>query len=147
MLRAYVRRFVKDDSDVAEIMQELALRIVEMRDHNVEWHRSAGWCRALARSVIAHFHRARRRRSSLHELLDEDRAGSRESTPEDRVVARNLLDGALRQVDSASVRLLMRRYVLEENAQEIAEGSDCSPDSVRMRLMRLRGAATRASKG
>lgn len=143
MLRAYVRRLVNDSNDVAEIMQEVGLRILELRDRQIEWDESGGWCRALARNVVAHFHRSRRRRNVLHVSFDEEvaPADSPEHTPEDTVVVRNLLKGALGDLDATSLRLLVRRYLLEESAEEIARDTDRSPDSVRMRLMRLRGAA------
>ena len=66
MLQAYVRRLVNDSNDVAEIMQEVGLRILELRDRQIEWDESGGWCRALTCNVVAHFHRSKRRRNVLH---------------------------------------------------------------------------------
>jgi RNA polymerase sigma factor (sigma-70 family) len=142
MLRSYIRRFVRDPQDAADILQEVGLLVVQMDGAPVEARHFAGWCRIVARNVIAHFHRSRQRRNNLLAALESSHPPLR-GTPEDLAAARELVAGAFDGLDEQSRDLLVIRYVFEENASEIAERLRQSPASVRMRLMRLRGTLKR----
>jgi RNA polymerase sigma factor (sigma-70 family) len=137
MLRTYIRHHVRDPNDAADILQEVGLLVVQMGHAPVEATNFAGWCRIVARNVIAHFHRSRQRRNNLLAALESSRPPLR-GTPEDLAAARELVAGAFDGLDEQSRQLLVIRYVFEENASEIAERLRQSPASVRMRLMRLR---------
>jgi RNA polymerase sigma factor (sigma-70 family) len=137
MLRTYIRHHVRDPQDAEDILQEVGLLVVQMGHVPVEATNFAGWCRIVARNVIAHFHRSRQRRNNLLVALESSHPPLH-GTPEDLAAARELVEGAFDGLDEQSRQLLVIRYVFEENAREIAERLRQSPASVRMRLMRLR---------
>lgn len=97
------------------------------------------WCKGMARNVVAHFYRARRRRHKhLAEYARTLAASPRTAIPEDVVAAREIVDNLVSDLDRRSAELLRDRYILEETAQEIAKRTGVSAPAVRMKLMRLR---------
>jgi RNA polymerase sigma factor (sigma-70 family) len=146
MLRAFVRQYIKHEEDLADILQEVSLAVLQTQNRPADPLLFAEWCRTLARHVIAHFRRTRRRRKGLLSELGVARANvsAWSRIPEDRALARELLDAALNGVDEESRRLIVLRYLYEENSTEIARRTQRSAASVRMRLMRLRSSVKRA---
>jgi DNA-directed RNA polymerase specialized sigma24 family protein len=93
----------------------------------------------------------RKRRGESREVsldLDKDDEGTEHEQPlgqqgdiEGLVACRQLLSLCLERTSKATQNLLVRRYVLEETAADIAEELGDSAVSVRMKLKRLRARA------
>ena len=149
MLHAYVRRLVGNRERASEVLQEVSLRILAGEGPSDDPQRFAAWSRGVARHVIAHDWRMRRR--ALAELPLEDDAVDEISDPladpEAHLDARAWMARVRHDIDREGMELLYRRYVLEETGKELADELAQSPAAVRMRLMRLRStAAARAPR-
>jgi DNA-directed RNA polymerase specialized sigma24 family protein len=64
--------------------------------------------------------------------------------PERAVDTREALERAVHHLGDDALELLVRRYVLGENARELSSGRTQSPAALRVRLMRLRSSARAA---
>lgn len=147
-LRAYIRRRVRDAAEAEEIFQELSLVVLRHRSGPKDMARFTAWCHALARHLLAHHFRSKRRRASLLSRVELESAGfetSHRVDPERAASARELLGLLGNRLDPKARELLSLRYLLGESAEEIALRLDQSPTAVRMRLMRLRSMAKRKS--
>jgi hypothetical protein len=101
-------------------------------------------CRGIARNVLAHHFRTQRRQVALlsraepegHTLLAQA-----PHDPEHTFATRELLTRIFDNFDERSRGLMIERYLMGRSADEIAKQAAQSPTSVRMKLMRVRGAA------
>ena len=146
MLRAYIRRLVRNDESAQEVMQETCFRVLRSEAAPEDGDRFSAWCRGVARHVAAREHRKIRRDAG--ELVSEDEADKTpdpRGTPENYVYACEKLAQATVELDNDGVELLVRRYVYEEKVSDLADERALSPAALRMRLMRLRS-ALRANK-
>jgi RNA polymerase sigma factor (sigma-70 family) len=152
LLRAYVRRLVGDSETAKELLQEVSLRILVGAGPS-DPERFLAWSRGIARHVIAHDWRMRRRASARLPLEGEvmEQIADPFADPEGHVHARASLARAIVDIDDEGLELLVRRYVLEESGKELADEMEQTPAAVRMRLMRLRSTlsarAERAERG
>lgn len=139
MLRAHVRRLVSDPEAAAEILQEVSLRILVYDGPIDDVARFHAWCRGVARHVAAH-HTRTRRRTSNEVLVEEELEDVYDpgTDPETHIDARKTIARAAADLEPAALELLVRRYVLEETGEELADELAETPSAVRMRLMRLR---------
>ena len=139
MLRAYVRSLVRNSQSAEDVAQEASLSILLSEAPDEDTGRFSAWSRGVARHVAAR----ERRRSRKGEVAcgDEvpDTADPR-GDPERRASASEVLEQVTLDLDADSMELLVRRYVLEESAKELATELAQSPAAMRMRLMRLRSA-------
>jgi RNA polymerase sigma factor (sigma-70 family) len=142
-LARYIRRQVRNRDDAAELFQELSLLVLRNSRGPQPGATFDSWCRGLARHILAHHFRSKRRRASLL-----DRAG-REShdlesrdlrNPERECAAREVLERAFAGIDASSSRMVIERYLLGDSAEEIGTRLARSPSAVRMKLMRIREA-------
>lgn len=139
----YIRRRVKNDDEAAELFQEVSILLLGQLGEPPAGQSFDGWCRGIARNVLAHHFRTQRRQASLlhraepeaHTLLAQA-----PHDPEHTFATRELLTRLFAEVDEHSRRLLVARYLMGHSADEIAEQAEQSPTSVRMKLMRVRGA-------
>lgn len=139
----YIRRRVKDDDEAAELFQEVSILLLGQLGEPPAGQGFDAWCRGIARNVLAHHFRTQRRQLSLlnraepeaHTLLAQP-----PHDPEHTFATRELLTRIFAGVDEHSRRLLVARYLMGHSADEIAEQAEQSPTSVRMKLMRVRGA-------
>ena len=147
-LRAYIRRRVGDAAEAEEIFQDLSLVVLRHRSGPKDIARFNAWCHSLARHVLAHHFRSKRRHASLLSRVELESAGfetSHRVDPERAASARELLGLLGKRLDPKARELLSQRYLLGESAEEIALRLEQSPTAVRMRLMRLRAIAKRKS--
>lgn len=148
ILSAYVRRIAGSRHNASEILQEVSVRILAGEGPE-EPERFLAYCCGIARHVLAHHWRMRKRaRAQLPldgELLDE--IGGPPSDPEGRVDARAWMLRVMGRVDSDGLALLVRRYVFEETGSELADQLAQSSAALRMRLMRLRAALLATGPG
>jgi RNA polymerase sigma factor (sigma-70 family) len=143
MLRAFVRRFVSDREQASEVLQEVSVQILAGQGP-AEPERFAAWCRGVARHVISHQWRLRRRALAEMPLEAElmDEISNPFADPEGNLDARVWMARIIDGLDTEGLELLYRRYVLEETGKELADELSQSPAAVRMRLMRLRTAVS-----
>lgn len=139
----YIRRRVKSDDEAAELFQDVSILLLSNLGEPPAGQTFDAWCRGIARNVLAHHFRTQRRQASLlnraepegHTLLAQA-----PRDPEHTFATRELLTRLLADIDERSRRLLVERYLMGRSADELADQAEQSPTSVRMKLMRLRGA-------
>jgi RNA polymerase sigma factor (sigma-70 family) len=138
-LMSYVRRLVSDSEIARDVMQNVSVTVLTAPEVPSNLEQFAAWCRGVARNVAASERRVRRRSESMiaNDELETD-ASSPESSPEESTNSRNVLESLVRELDANEFELLVRRYVLEEDSNELASELEQTPAALRMRLMRLR---------
>ena len=137
MLRSYVRRLVRNDETVDEILQEISVSILSSPSPE-ETGRFSSWSRGVARHVVSRELRRRRRR---YAELDHDLEGLETLDAldlEHNATLTQALSRAAGKLTPNALRLLIRRYVLEETPAELASELARTPAALRMQLMRLR---------
>jgi RNA polymerase sigma factor (sigma-70 family) len=137
MLRAYVRRLVKNDDAASEILQEVSVSILSSPAPD-ETGRFSAWSRGVARHVISREGRRRRRQQAELECDPESLEAMDTIDLEHRATLTQTLSRAADKLDREALVLLGRRYVLEETPAELATAFARTPAALRMQLMRLR---------
>lgn len=137
MLRGYVRRLVRNEETADEVLQEISVRILSSPSPD-EAGRFSSWSRGVARHVVSHELRRRRRRDAelQHDLEALETLDARDL--EYSATLAQTLSRAAGKLDSNALLLLIRRYVLEETPAELASELARTPAALRMQLMRLR---------
>ena len=132
----------------AEVFQEVSVQILAGQGP-AEPDRFAAWSRGVARHVISHQWRMRRRALAQMPLEGElmDEISNAFADPEGHLDARVWMARVMGDIDTDGLELLYRRYVLEETGKELADELSQSPAAVRMRLMRLRTAVSAHAPG
>jgi RNA polymerase sigma factor (sigma-70 family) len=140
-LRGYIRSLVSNHADVADLMQEVGLVILD--------HQFPAWCRGIVRNVVSHHWRSARRRSELFSPADveSESPDSGLRSTEDIVASRNALATCLDELDDQSRTLLTLRYMDGKTSGEIARQFRQSPAAIRMKIMRVRDALKVRMKG
>jgi DNA-directed RNA polymerase specialized sigma24 family protein len=138
MLRSHIRELVDDPELASDIFQEVILRLLSDATGPEELGAFVDYGRQLAEEVA----RAPSRQS--RELPLEDDPLDPWLDPERTMDTREALERAVHHLGDDARELLVRRYVLGENARELAFGSRQSPAALRVRLMRLRCSAKNA---
>lgn len=138
-LMSYVRRLVGDAELARDVMQNVSVTILTAPEAPSNGMQFAAWCRGVARNVAAYERRVRRRSQSIlpEGDLDDERPDP-ELNPEESTNSRKMLRSLVRELGADEFELLVRRYVLEEDSNELANDLEQSPAALRMRLMRLR---------
>jgi len=142
-LRRYVRRMASDEATVDDVLQEVSLRALVSDGPTDDHARFLAWSFGIARHVAAQH--ARQRKQTGQQVPFEDGAevaadGLEAADPEARVDARKAFARAVLRLDADSFELLVRRYVLGETGEQLADERAESAAAMRMRLMRLRAA-------
>jgi RNA polymerase sigma-70 factor (ECF subfamily) len=140
MLRSYVRRVVGHRQIADDVLQDVVVAILSAPASPDDRSNFAAWSRGIARNIAAGQRRTRRRDGD--ELPNEDSLGqtSDGADPDTMLDSRRQLARLLAKLEEPTVELLVRRYVLEENAKDIAISLAKSPAALRMQLMRARSA-------
>ena len=139
MLRAYVRRLVRDRDAANDVLQEASLQILIADGPDNDHGRFRAWSRGVARFVA--FRELRSTRKHGEELVLGEAAHEPAhpmADPERYADVCRRLAHATDELDGHAVELLARRYLLEETPAELAAELEESPAAMRMRLMRLR---------
>jgi RNA polymerase sigma factor (sigma-70 family) len=138
-LMSYVRRLMGDAEIARDVMQNISVTILTAHDAPTDAAQFAAWCRGVARNVAAYERRVRRRSQSMipEDEIDQDRPDP-ETNPEESTNSRKMLRSLVGELGAEEFELLVRRYVLEEDSNELATELEQSPAALRMRLMRLR---------
>jgi RNA polymerase sigma factor (sigma-70 family) len=140
MLRTCVRHLVADREAQHDLLQELILTILSDPSCPEDMPEFAEHSRAHAHQLALR-ELADTRAAVL--LEDEDMLDAPDPfhDPERTADTREELSRAIDRLNDDALRLLVRRYVLEENANELARDLSQTPAAMRVRLMRLRSAA------
>jgi RNA polymerase sigma-70 factor, ECF subfamily len=140
MLRSYVRRVVGRSQAADDVLQDVAVAVLTAPASPDDRHSFAAWSRGIARNIAAGQRRILRRNGDLLSSEDALAPESDASDPDRTLDSRRLLTNMLKHLEEPTVELLVRRYVLEENAKDIAISLEKSPAALRMQLMRARSA-------
>lgn len=150
MLRAYLRRLIADREAQHDALQEIILTILSDPTCPEDTARFAVYCRAVAYQLALGEQQpaASDGRRAAVLVSDEDLLDAPDpfDDPERTVDTREELARALDHLNEDALRLLVRRYVFEENANELARDLAQTPAALRVRLMRLRSAARSAMR-
>jgi DNA-directed RNA polymerase specialized sigma24 family protein len=138
-LHGYVCRLIGSGDRANEILQEVSVRMLTT-EGPTDPERYAAWGRGVVRHVMAHDWRMRRRAMSEQPLEEEliEEMFDPGVDAEANLDARASIARLAGDLDSDGLRLLYRRYVLQETGRELADELAQSPAAIRMRLMRLR---------
>jgi RNA polymerase sigma-70 factor (ECF subfamily) len=126
--------------DAQDLVQDVGLRVLRHPTGPRDEACFQAWCRGLLRNSAAEHRRTAGRRPIELVGLGIDDYCAR-LTPVDPMLAferRTKLFDHLVDLTPRSRQLLVRRYVLEQTATEIASDTQSSPAGVRMKLKRLR---------
>jgi len=147
-LRGYIRRRIQNAAEAEEVFQDLSLLVVRHHTGPRDLEHFSAWCHSLARHVLAHHFRSKRRRANLLSRVELERIvfeTSHRIDPERAASARQQLRMMQDNLDPQARDLLSQRYLLGKSTQEIARRLEQSPTAIRMRLMRLRARAKRGT--
>jgi RNA polymerase sigma factor (sigma-70 family) len=137
-LRDFGRRLVRDEDSLDDLVQDVALKLLEHPEGPADARSFGVWCRGVAWHTLMHRRRSfARLMSCLHALgvsADEIPLKNFERT----IIVRDQLAAGVRGLDELSLRLLVERYVDGATSREIAARWRVSASSIRMRLSRLR---------
>jgi RNA polymerase sigma factor (sigma-70 family) len=138
-LMTYVRRLVGDPEVARDVMQNVSVTVLTAAEAPSNDGQFAAWCRGVARNLAAYERRTRRRSQAMiaEEELEKVRPDT-ETNPEESTNSRKVLRSLVGELEAGEFELLVRRYVLEEDSNELASDLEQSPAALRMRLMRLR---------
>jgi DNA-directed RNA polymerase specialized sigma24 family protein len=135
MLRSYVSELSEDAESASDVFQEVILRLLSEHTGPEELAEFAEHSRRVALEVAKGTWRG-----SSELPLDEEPLDPW-LDPERAVDTRESLQRAIHHLGDDALELLVRRYILGENARELANGRSQSPAALRVRLMRLRSSA------
>jgi DNA-directed RNA polymerase specialized sigma24 family protein len=135
MLRAYVRELFDDPEVASDVLQEVMVKLLSLPDAPEDTPGFAELARHTALEVSWIY-----LLPELESPLEEEPLDPL-SDPEGLVDAREALALAVHHLGDEGRELLVRRYVLGENARELSSGRPQSPAALRVRLMRLRSSA------
>jgi DNA-directed RNA polymerase specialized sigma24 family protein len=143
MLRATLRELLEDPEMEGEAFQEVMVRLLSSPTEPEDLPSFADRSRRVAMDV------ARRVALSAADTPLEQESLEQEAQdpwidPEGAVDTREELELLLHNLGDDAKELLVRRYVLGENASELAFARSQSPAALRVRLMRLRSSARSA---
>lgn len=149
MLTLYARRLVDRSDEAAEVVQEASITILAHPTGPRNPDSFGPWCRGVVRFAAARLRRGRLRRLRVFVSSDIDHADPhhRGADAEALVVRRQLAAQVLASTDPPTRDLLVRRYVLDETAVDIAAHDSRTAAAVRMQLMRARDALRTHGEG
>lgn len=132
-LETYVRQLVHDPDDAADLLQDVALVVMNQRSSPRNEAHFSSLCRGIARHLLLHHQRENNRRqrpSSPGRALAKD--------SEEPIASQTTMHELLQEMDAASRSLLIGRVLIGESSRQVAGRLHLSPPAVRMRLKRLR---------
>jgi len=143
-LRRFVRRHAPSKDEVEDLLQDVAVVLLDHHSGPLDACSFLSWCQGVARYLVAHRRRSFARWSvhvaSLAVLGEAAMADATFDNPEHVAAARQQMAARLDMLDETTRMLFVARFVAGETPSEIAERWRVSPASMRMRLMRLRSA-------
>jgi RNA polymerase sigma-70 factor (ECF subfamily) len=139
MLMDYIHGLVRNSADAEDLFQEVSVRILELPGLPVPERDFAAWCRGVARNLVLHYWRDRRRRCSVRILEAADLAYSEADAGAGEWDSRRLaLADCLKELPPASREMLDQRYLQGQTPSEIGKRRNRTAAAVRVWLYRLR---------
>jgi RNA polymerase sigma-70 factor (ECF subfamily) len=142
MLMSYLRALVRDPHAAEDLFQEVGLRVMHSEGVPTEPAQFAAWCRGVARNLVLHYWRSKRRsRLEVSErLLDALELAYRQVEPASDLASRRAaaLGDCLGQLPPRTRDLVRRRYFENQTSAEIAKALRRSAAAVRKMLERVR---------
>jgi len=135
-LEAYVRQLVPDPDDAEDLVQDVALVIMNQRSSPRSEARFSSLCRGIARHLLLH----RQRENSRRQHSTGTPAGWTlfVQDQEEPIASQATMHELLQGMDPSSRALLIGRVLMGESSRQVAGRLHLSPPAVRMRLKRLR---------
>lgn len=151
MLREFIVSLVPDANDVDDILQEVSVVVLAKSDPPQDLAKFPAWCRGVARNVILHHWRDRRKTfvppSARFVEAVEIAYQEGDSRDEEMSLRRRALEECLKKLPGTSRNLLELRYVQGAPSDEIARTLGRSAPGIRMALMRVRTALSSCIQG
>jgi len=144
MLRATLRELLEDPEMEGEAFQEVMVRLLSSPTEPEDLPSFADRSRRVAMEVARRVALSAVDAPLLEPEFFEQEAQDPWIDPEGAVDTREELELLLHNLGDDAKELLVRRYVLGENASELAFARSQSPAALRVRLMRLRSSARSA---
>ncbi|MEM7790505.1 MAG: sigma-70 family RNA polymerase sigma factor [Verrucomicrobiota bacterium] len=134
---------LSDAHEVEDVLQTVFLRLQRKAPQLNQYKNLAPWIYHISRQEALDRLRSRQRRETRIQKYGEARAIDQiEPLSPDRALVRqeiaDLLDGCLNRLDKEKRELLIQHYWMGSSVREIAEQTQCRPDTVSMRLNRAR---------
>jgi RNA polymerase sigma-70 factor (ECF subfamily) len=143
MLMSYLRALVRDPHDAEDLFQEVGLQVLHSEGVPTDPLQFGAWCRGVARNLVLHYWRSkRRRRVEVGErLLDALELAYRQVDPAPDLASRRAaaLGECLGQLPPRTRELVRRRYFENQSSAEIGTALRRSAAAVRKMLERVRG--------
>jgi len=136
-LEAYVRQLVHDPDEAADLLQEVALVVMNQRSSPRNEAHFSSLCRGIARHLLLHQQRENLRRQRPSVGSSQRRRTLAKDT-EEPIASQATMHELLQEMDPSSRSLLIGRVLLGESSRQVAGRLHLSPPAVRMRLKRLR---------
>jgi RNA polymerase sigma factor (sigma-70 family) len=143
-LRRFARRLVRDEDSLDDLVQDVALKLLEHPHVPDDAGTLSLWCRGAARHMCMHRRRSFARFMMFLHAFETTAGNGILEDFERAAIARDQLAAATSGLDDSSLRLLVERYVDGATSSEIAARRQVSATSIRMRLARLRCAVRSA---
>jgi RNA polymerase sigma factor (sigma-70 family) len=140
LIGRFVRSLASCRDEAEEMVQDVAVVVLQHHATPLDPTAFAGWCYWVARNVAAHKRREARRKARCQdagELDLQSTSVSQLDDPERTAECKQQLAAHVHGLDEEALALLFRRYVLEETSSEIGAQLNLSAASVRMRITRL----------
>jgi RNA polymerase sigma factor (sigma-70 family) len=139
-LRRFTRILARDDDIANELLQDVAVVVLEHQHGPRDPASFPLWCRGIARHLTMHRRRERARLAACLEALEFDDSHAISTNLERSLIAREEIAAGLDALDEISQQLLFDHLLSGVSAIELAAQWNVSPAAIRMRLARLRSA-------
>jgi DNA-directed RNA polymerase specialized sigma24 family protein len=139
-LRRFTRILARDDDIANELLQDVAVVVLEHQHGPGDPASFPLWCRGIARHLTMHRRRERARLAACLEVLEFVESHAVSNDLERTLIARAQIAAGLVVLDEISQQLLCDHLLSGASSIELAAQWNVSPAALRMRLARLRGA-------
>jgi DNA-directed RNA polymerase specialized sigma24 family protein len=139
-LRRFTRILARDDDIANELLQDVALVVLENQDAPGDPASFPTWCRGIARHLTMHRRRECARLAACLEALAFAESHAVSNNLERSLIAREQIVAGLDVLDELSLELLFDHLLSGASSIELAAHRNVSPAALRMRLARLRSA-------
>jgi RNA polymerase sigma factor (sigma-70 family) len=139
-LRRFTRVLVRDDELADELLQDVAVIVLEHRRGPGDVASFPLWCRGIARHLTLHRRREFARLATCLAALELAERHAFSNNLERSLMAREQIAAGLDALDEISQQLLFDHLVSGISSIELAARWNVSPAAIRMRLARLRSA-------
>lgn len=138
-LRRFTRFLARDDDVANELLQDVAVVVLEHQRGPCDAASFPLWCRGIARHLSMHRRRDRGRLASCLEKFELAEPQAIANHLERALIAREQIAAGLAVLDETSQQLLFDHLVGGGSSSALAGQRNASPAAIRMRLARLRG--------